>query len=305
MKHKHSLRDWLTAVRPWSFPASAMPVVATLGYLFAMHDDVDWVNGVWALVNIIVFHAAGNTWSDYFDYKREVDAGDTFGVRTLTAGQFTPKEIYRLSVSLLAVALLGGVGLLLRTGLPLLYIGIGGLLCSVLYPPLKYKACGDYVIFMAYALLPTIGTVYATTLHFDWRVLYLAVPIGLITVAILHCNNLRDIRTDSRAGIRTFAMEIGPKASVLIYCLEVLMPFIWIAVCVVCGAIPVWCMLSWIAAVPAVRNASVSVRYLGDGASSISGLDEATAKLQMAFSLLLTAGLVVSGVISMVETATF
>ena len=298
MGKKHSMRDWITAVRPWSFPASAMPVVATLGYLFATHDNVNWVNGVWALVNIIVFHAAGNTWSDYFDYKREVDAGDTFGVRTMTTGQFTPKEIYRLSVVLLAVALLGGVGLLLRTGLPLLYVGVGGLLCSVLYPPLKYKACGDYVIFMAYALLPTIGTVYATTLHFDWRVLYIAVPIGLITVAILHCNNLRDIETDRRAHISTPAMQMGGRASVWVYCFEVLFPFVWLSGCEVGGVLPAWCLLAWIAALPALRNARVAVGYFKQGAAAIATLDEGTAKLQLAFSLMLMVSFTIAGLAS-------
>lgn len=298
MGKKHSMRDWITAVRPWSFPASAMPVVATLGYLFATHDNVNWVNGVWALVNIIVFHAAGNTWSDYFDYKREVDAGDTFGVRTMTTGQFTPKEIYRLSVVLLAVALLGGVGLLLRTGLPLLYVGVGGLLCSVLYPPLKYKACGDYVIFMAYALLPTIGTVYATTLHFDWRVLYIAVPIGLITVAILHCNNLRDIETDRRAHISTPAMQMGGRASVWVYCFEVLFPFVWLSGCVVGGVLPAWCLLAWVAALPALRNARVAVGYFKQGAAAIATLDEGTAKLQLAFSLMLMVSFTIAGLAS-------
>lgn len=298
MGKKHSMRDWITAVRPWSFPASAMPVVATLGYLFATHDNVNWVNGVWALVNIIVFHAAGNTWSDYFDYKREVDAGDTFGVRTMTTGQFTPEEIYRLSVVLLAVALLGGVGLLLRTGLPLLYVGVGGLLCSVLYPPLKYKACGDYVIFMAYALLPTIGTVYATTLHFDWRVLYIAVPIGLITVAILHCNNLRDIETDRRAHISTPAMQMGGRASVWVYCFEVLFPFVWLSGCVVGGVLPAWCLLAWVAALPALRNARVAVGYFKQGAAAIATLDEGTAKLQLAFSLMLVVSFTIAGLAS-------
>ena len=128
---KHSFREWMIAVRPWSFPASAMPVLVTLGCLFARHEDINWVNGVWALLNIVIFHAAGNTWSDYFDYRRHVDAQDTFGVKTLTSGMFTPKEIYRLSLTLLLVALLAGIGLWLRTGMPLLYIGFAGLLCAV------------------------------------------------------------------------------------------------------------------------------------------------------------------------------
>ena len=81
---KHSFKDWMIAVRPWSFPASAMPVVVTLAYLFWMKEDINWANGIWALLNIVVFHAAGNTWSDYFDYKQGVDMKDTFGAKTLT-----------------------------------------------------------------------------------------------------------------------------------------------------------------------------------------------------------------------------
>ena len=206
---KHVLKDWLMAVRPWSFPASAMPVAVTLAYLYWMQQDVNWTNGVWALLNIIVFHAAGNTWSDYFDYKHHVDREDTHGVRTLTGGLFRPQEIFRLSLSLLVVALIAGVGLMLRTGLPLLYIGIGGAACTLLYPALKYRALGDVVIFVAYALLPMLGTAYVATGTMDWSTMWAGVPVGLITVAILHANNTRDIETDVRADIRTLAMTAG------------------------------------------------------------------------------------------------
>ncbi len=292
---RHTLKEWMTAVRPWSFPASAMPVIATLGYVYAGYDDVNWVNGFWALVNIIVFHAAGNTWSDYFDYKHLVDTEDTYGVHTLTTGMFTPKEIYRLSLGLLAVALLSGICLWIHTGMPLLYIGIGGLLCSVLYPTLKYHALGDAVILMAYSLLPTVGTVYATTLQLDWNVLYLALPIGLITDAILHCNNTRDIETDRRAGIRTLAMGIGGRASVYLYCFEVIFPFLWISGCIAENILPVWCLLAWVAFVPAVVNARKALRYFKDGSAAIANLDEATASLQLLFSLFIAFSFVIAG----------
>lgn len=295
---KHTMKEWLIAVRPWSFPASAMPVVATLGYLFARHDDANWLNGIWALLNIIVFHAAGNTWSDYFDYRRRVDANDTYGARTLTSGMFAPKEILRLSVGLLAAAIVAGVGLCLRTGAPLLCIGLGGLACSVLYPFLKYRAFGDFVIFAAYALLPTVGTVYAATLQLDWRVLCLAVPVGLITVAILHCNNTRDMRTDRRARIRTVAMNIGPRASVALYCSEIILPFFWISGCVAVGMLPAWNLIAWAAFFPALRNARKAVGFLKDGSAAIADLDEATAKLQLMFSLSLFASFIISGIMS-------
>ena len=63
---KHNLREWMIAIRPWSFPASAIPVIVTLAMLFYLGREIDWAIGVWALLNMILFQAAGNVWSDYF-----------------------------------------------------------------------------------------------------------------------------------------------------------------------------------------------------------------------------------------------
>ena len=298
MVNKHSLKDWLVAVRPWSFPASAMPVVVTLAFLYWMRQDVNWTNGVWALLNIVVFHAAGNTWSDYFDYRRGVDRTDTYGVRTLTGGLFRPQEIFRLSLSLLVVALAAGVGLLVRTGLPLLYIGIGGAACTLLYPALKYRALGDVVIFVAYALLPMLGTAYAATGRVDGSTMWAGVPVGLITVAILHANNTRDIETDVRAGISTLAMTVGVPVSMAVYYVEVLFPFVWVAGCAAAGVFPWWTMLVLPALVPAVGNVRLMASCSARGMEGIACLDELTAKLQLLFSLLLTLSFLLARVLS-------
>ena len=235
------------------------------------------------MLNIIVFHAAGNTWSDYFDYERSVDRKDTYGVRTLTDGMFNPQEILRLSLSLLVVAVAGGVCLLLRTGLPLLYIGIGGAACTLLYPTLKYRALGDVVIFMAYALLPMLGTAYVATGTVDWSTMWAGVPVGLITVAILHANNTRDIRTDVRANINTLAMTV---------------PFVWIAGCAAAGIFPWWTLLVLVTLIPAAGNVRIMAHYNGNGTGSISRLDELTAKLQLMFSLLLATSFALAGALS-------
>lgn len=295
---KHSFKDWLIAVRPWSFPASVMPVVVTLAYVYWTQQEMNWLNGIWALLNIIVFHAAGNTWSDYFDYKRGVDAKDTFGAKTLTDGMFTPVEIYRLSLALLLVALVAGLGLLLRTGLPLLYIGIGGAACSLFYPLLKYRALGDVVIFLSYALLPTLGTFYVVTGAIDWVVLWIALPVGLITVAILHANNTRDMRTDARADIRTLAMKLGGKKSMYVYCAEVLFPFGWIVGCAVAGTFPLWALLIVPALIPAIGNVRIVSQLAGKGEAAIANLDEMTAKLQLLFGLLFALSFVIAGLLS-------
>ena len=129
---KHTLREWVIATRPWSFPASAMPVAVSMAFLWWQRGDINWIAGLWAMLNIIVFHAAGNTWSDYHDYAHGVDASDTFGAKTLTSGQFEPTEIRRLSIALCTVACLMGVGLMLYTGWELIYAGVAGVLCTLL-----------------------------------------------------------------------------------------------------------------------------------------------------------------------------
>lgn len=285
---KHSFKDWVIATRPWSFPASAMPVVVTTAYLYFLREEINWINGLWALINIIVFHAAGNTWSDYFDYRKGVDASDTYGAKTLTEKQFLPQEVRNLGLGLLTIASVMGTGLLLRTGLPLLWIGLGGAACALLYPYLKYKALGDIVIFLSYAWLPVRGTSYVLTGNMSTHLLWIALPIGLITVAILHANNTRDINTDGRAGIRTFAMQTGWKISTIIYTIELIFPFVWIISGIFLGFFPYTAILILLALPPAYFNVRTMLRFSGKEIHSIADLDEKTAKLQLLFGIILS-----------------
>lgn len=293
-KQKHTLKDWVLATRPWSFPASVMPVVVTLAYLFWRQQEMNGLNGLWAVLNIIVFHAAGNTWSDYFDFVKGVDAKDTFGARTLTDGLFEAAEIRRLALGLLAVAVLGGIGMLLRTGWPLLWIGLGGVACTLLYPYLKYKALGDWVIAIAYAWLPMWGTSFVATGHIDMHVLLLALPVGMITVAILHANNTRDITTDARAHIVTLAMKLGTGVSGHLYAFWVGGPFVCVAVCLGLGLFPVWTLLTFLALPQAVAQIRRIESCRGADTAVIANLDELTAKFQLQFSLLLALSFVLA-----------
>lgn len=284
----------MIAVRPWSFPASAMPVITSIAYLFWKGAEIDWLFGLWALVNIVIFHAAGNTWSDYFDFRKKVDAEDTFGAKTLTTGMFTEKEIFRLSLSLTVVATVAGLALMALTGLPLLWIGLGGVLCTLLYPMLKYNALGDLVILMAYAFLPTIGTSFVTTGAIDWSVLLIALPVGLITDGILHSNNTRDTLTDRRAGIKTMAMGLGHKASAILYGFEVIFPYVWIGVLSIIGLMPITTIVIFLTLAVAIGCAKTMMHSLEGGSGVIADLDVRTANLQLMFSALLTVAFIVA-----------
>ena len=297
MATKHSIKDWVIATRPWSFPASAMPVLVTLGYLFWSGHQVDWITGILTILNVVLFHAAGNTWSDYKDYKSGVDREDTVGGLSIVSGQFTAQQIKRLSLSLFAVAVAGGLALVCVTGVTTLYFGLAGALLTIFYPWLKYHALGDLDIFLTYSVLPMLGTSFVATGEIHTSVLLLSVPVGLITVGILHANNTRDMEQDTRANIRTFAMCIGKKWSVRIYCFEVLFPFFHIGGLVGAGLLPYWSFMVFVVMPVAFANSSKVLRYPNEGMSAMVGIDEKTAQLQLGFSMMLFISLMVAGLI--------
>lgn len=291
---EHTIKEWLLVTRPWSFPASAMPVIVTMAYLWSQGSEMSWGLGIMALVNIILVHAAGNVWSDYFDYKKGVDAADTYGVRILTDKQFTPSEVLMLSVTLQVLAVGMGLMMVWLTGITLLWFGLAGIALSLLYPPLKYAALGDLVIMACYALLPMLGTTFICTGNIVPEVLWLAVPVGSITVAILHVNNARDIETDKRAGIQTFAILTGRAFAINVYLFELLLPYCWLVAIVLLGFVSPWALVAVITLPLALGNCKKMLSCRTEGIKAIAKLDETTAKLQLAFSLTLAVGLTIA-----------
>ena len=57
------------------------------------------------------------------------------------------------------------------------------------------------------------------------NILYYSVPIGLLTVDILHINNERDVTEDTRAGLKTTAILLGRKYSYVMHCLLLLISY--------------------------------------------------------------------------------
>jgi 1,4-dihydroxy-2-naphthoate octaprenyltransferase len=88
---------------------------------------------------------------------------------------------------------------------------------------LKCRALGDVVIFACFgpllmqftALLSSPASSPAHLLQ--WQLLPYTIPLGLLTEAILHANNSRDIEMDGKAGILTVAGLLGYDASRVLF----------------------------------------------------------------------------------------
>lgn len=295
---KHSFKEWFAATRFWSFPVSTMPVIVSFAYLFGRGQvpsgAIPWVILVLSLLGVVLLHSAGNLLSDWFDYRSGVDNENAYAVPNLVFGKFQPKEYLVFSIVMFVLGILVGLGIVLLSGVGVLIIGVIGVVLTALYSFLKYHALGDLDIFIIFGILPVLGLTYAVSGTWCWDALVLSVPIGIITVSVLHANNTYDIPSDKAAGIRTFAMIIGEKASAVLYCCYMVLPFLCVAAAVIAGLLHPMALLCLGAGFKAFRNFRQASTYKANGREAMKGLDFHSSQLQLQFSLLLAAGLVVS-----------
>lgn len=297
---KHTLREWYLATRPWSFTVSAMPVVVTTAFLWWHSQQygtlsVNWWAAVLALVGIVAFHAAGNLLSDYNDHRTGVDEG--VDMLPLVNGSFQPREFVRFGITMLLIGIAIGFTLIAMTGLDILWVGFVGALLTIGYSWLKYHALGDVDILLTFGVLPVVGTSIVVVGEVCVPALVLALPVGLITVGVLHVNNTRDTLTDRKAGIRTFAMLIGSKWAVRVYQLELILPFVLVALAVAFGVMPAWALVCFVVFPRAYKMCRRMALLLTEGAGAIADMDVATSQQQLFFSMLLSLGLVVATIL--------
>ena len=299
---KHTFKEWFAITRYWSFPVSTMPVLATAAWLFSRGQLAGTgprsiLILALCLLGVVVLHAAGNLLSDWYDYRTGVDNENAFAVPFLVFKNFEPRTYLVFSIVLFVIGVLFGVAITLLSGPGLLLVGSIGVLLTLLYSFLKYHALGDLDIFLIFGVLTVLGTAYALTGGFCPEALVISVPVGLITVSVLHANNTYDIPSDGGAGIKTFAMLLGERASSKLYCVYMVLPFLCVIAAVCCGWMHPLALLCLLAAVPAWKNLKQAATYDRNGLEAMKGLDQGSAKLQLAFSVLLSLGLFVAGLL--------
>ncbi|MBR4804797.1 MAG: prenyltransferase, partial [Bacteroidales bacterium] len=116
-----TVKQWFLAVRPWSFPASTMPALVAVSYVFYTHfqtlGSIDWLVAAACVVGALIFHFSGNLISDYFDYKSGVDGKDNIGQTNLLIinGVFKAKTILWYGIVLGLVGVVLGFWIVWRT----------------------------------------------------------------------------------------------------------------------------------------------------------------------------------------------
>jgi 1,4-dihydroxy-2-naphthoate octaprenyltransferase len=156
-----------------------------------------------------------NVINDYFDFIRGVDENDPYSGSSgiLTKGLLRPGEVFVYGVSLFGAGTLLGLILLYYRGLPMLIIGVAGLLGGYLYTGgpkgYKYLALGEVLVFVLMGPLSVVGTYLALTGEASLAVLLASLPVGSLVAAIMAVNNHRDAASDRGAGVKTLSNVIG------------------------------------------------------------------------------------------------
>ena len=299
MNRKQHIKNWLIAMHPWSFPASGMPALISFTFVFYLYSrgvltDINWINGVLAIVGAVIFHAAGNLIGDYYDFIYEVDGEKKTGpVRLLVTGYFKPKTILIYSFVVLLVGIILGIYLITQSGFSLFYIGLAGILSVFFYYRLKYIALGEVVIFISFSQLVALGVVYVMTSQIIWSSLLVVAPVGLLIVGILQANNTRDLVLDKAAGIKTQAIKLGVEGSKILYQSLLLAPYVLVAIIVMAELLHSLSFLVLLSFPIALSNIKKIKQVRLDTLHEIKTLDVATSKLVAIFSILLILGNVI------------
>ena len=273
-----------------------MPVVATTAYLCVTREvnTTGLLCALLAVIGVVLFHAAGNLLSDVGDFRSGADSREAHAVPNLVEHIFEPKEYLRLSAALFALGIAIGLVLTYMCGWLLLVIGGLGYLLTLLYTKSKNYWLSDVNIFIIFGILIVLGSSVAVVHTICFDTLVLSLPLGLITLSVLHANNTVDIKTDRAAGLHTLAMAMGEERAAKVYISYQIIPYIWVIISVLMGWLP-WtallCLVSFGIALGNIRQAST---FKKQGRDAMVGLDLRSAKLQLIFSLTLAVGLLLA-----------
>ena len=290
------VRIWLMAARPRTLPAAIAPVLvgtALAGFQHAFHP----LRLVAALLGAIFIQVGTNLSNDYSDARRGADAEDRLGpVRVTAGGLVPPRQVLVATYVSFGLAVLAGIYLIVVAGWLLLVIGVASIIAGVLYTggprPYGYEGLGEVFVFLFFGLVAVAGSYFAQTRHLDWEAFALSVPVGLLAAAILIVNNVRDIDSDRRADKRTLAVRLGRERTRVMFSVTLGLAFLLALATWVFGPLQAWVALCWLALPLAARLVrTVSTRTDGP---SLNGALAGSGQLQLAFCVLLSAGVLLS-----------
>jgi 1,4-dihydroxy-2-naphthoate octaprenyltransferase len=203
--------DFHLALRPFSLVVAL--ATCSLGISLAAREGLaDPLQATLVLVAGLLLQAGVNLINDHADlaHARFDDGHRAAIVRNA-----------RIGSAFIGVACLIGLWFIWLRGLPMLLLGIVGVVGAWSYAdgPVNFKArgLGVVAVFFLTGVLMVEGAFYALTGYFSLDVLWLSLPFSIYASLLLLANELRDYERDVADGHRTFSVRFGYERGVALY----------------------------------------------------------------------------------------
>ena len=113
-------------------------------------------------------------------------------------------------------------------------LGVASILAAIGYTvgkkPYGYMGLGDVFVFIFFGLVSVCGSYFLFTKTFSWDILLPGAAIGMMSMAVLNLNNMRDIESDKLSGKNSFALRIGFRNAMIYEMILLQLPLILILI---------------------------------------------------------------------------
>ncbi len=284
--------QWVSGARPRTLPAAVAPVAVGTGAAAGL-GAADAVRALLALAVALALQVGVNYANDYSDGIRGTD-DERVGPFRLTASRAaSPAAVRSAAFGAFVVAAIVGLALVAVSGRWwLLAVGALAILAAWFYTggprPYGYAGLGEVFVLVFFGLVAVLGTTYTQAGRVSAEAGAGAVGVGVLACGILVANNLRDVPTDARAGKRTLAVRLGERGTRRLY--AALVAVAYLAVFAAAARRP-WSLLA-LASLPLAVGPLRTVARGARGRDLLPVLRD-TGRLELAYALLLAAGLAV------------
>ena len=170
------------------------------------------------LLTACALQVLSNLSNEMGDHLSGVDGEGREGPAYGMANGLTEKQLWCAINGTVVACCVSGLAMVLVSGCPwwVLLLGVAAIWAATHYTlgkkPYGYRGLGDIFVFIFFGLVSVLGSyfVIAHTIPFEIRIWAPAVGIGLLSVAVLNLNNIRDMQSDE--GLRkTIPLRIGVR----------------------------------------------------------------------------------------------
>lgn len=221
MNKNSTFAIWFSTARPKTLPLALASIIigSALAY---WAGKFDLITTLLAFITTILLQVLSNFANDYGDHVKGSDTAERIGpLRAIQHGAITGEQLKMAVIVLSVLSFLSGAALSFYAyeGIEdlLVFLGLGviSIVAAITYTVGKkaygYLGLGDLFVLIFFGFVAVIGVFYLQAHSLPLMVFIPAFGCGLLSVAVLNINNLRDINQDRKAGKNTFIVRIGSK----------------------------------------------------------------------------------------------